>query len=150
MKVYIGCDHKGVECKEKIINYLKSNDIKVYDTLKKNEEYDDYPDFAVEVCQSVLNCKENALGILICNTGIGMSIVANKINGIYCARIVNENEAFLAKDHNGANVIAISAMLPMEKVEKIVDTFIATKFPTEERHLRRINKVKSVEKNNAN
>ena len=75
-----------------------------------------------------------------------MSIAANKFNGIRCARVTNENDAFTAKNHNGANVIAFSANIPFSEIEKIVDNFIMTKETDEERHLRRINKITQIEK----
>ena len=74
-----------------------------------------------------------------------MSIAANKVKGIRCARVFDENDAFTAKNHNGANVIAIGINLNIEEVYKIIDTFIATKAPNEERHLRRIEKIKEIE-----
>ena len=77
-----------------------------------------------------------------------MSIAANKVKGIRCARVFDENDAFTAKNHNGANVIAFGINLNLETIFKIIDTFIATKNPCEERHLRRIEKVKQIETGN--
>ena len=74
-----------------------------------------------------------------------MSIAANKVKGIRCARVFDENDAFTAKNHNGANIIAFGINLSLEEVYKIIDTFIATKSPCEERHLRRIEKIKEIE-----
>lgn len=74
-----------------------------------------------------------------------MSIAANKIKGIRCARVFDENDAFTAKNHNGANVIAIGINLSLDEIYKIIDTFIATKAPNEERHLRRIAKINAIE-----
>lgn len=108
-----------------------------------NNPTDDYPDFAYLTCKKVL--ENNALGILVCGSGIGMSIAANKVKDIRCARVFDENDAFTAKNHNGANVIAIGINLNIEEVYKIIDTFIATKAPNEERHLRRIEKIKEIE-----
>lgn len=143
MKIFIGADHQGIKCKETLIKYLKKNDIDVEDSSIPNNPLDDYPDFANDVCQKVL--KNDGLGILICKTGIGMSIAANKIKGIYCAKVANENEAFLCKNHNGANVISLDAFIDSAVIEKIVDVFITTKNPTDERHLRRIAKIKMLE-----
>lgn len=139
IKVFLGVDHQGDKYKKEIIDYLKSNGIDVIDTNLPNDPSDDYPDFAFKVCQNVLD--NNGLGILVCGTGIGMSIAANKIKGIRCARVVNENDAFTAKNHNGANVIAFGVSIDIEEVKKIIDTFIVTKNPNEERHLRRIEKI---------
>lgn len=146
MKVILGVDHQGLKCRDEIINYLKDNGIEVEVVDVPNNEYDDYPDFAVSVCEKVL--REQALGILVCGTGIGMSIAANKIKGIRCARVTNSNDAFLAKNHNGANVIAFSANIPTEERNDIIDNFIATKDPSEERHIRRISKISQIEENN--
>ncbi len=143
IKIFLGVDHQGFKVKNDIFNYLKSNGMDIICSDLTNDENDDYPDFAYDVCQKVLN--ENALGILICGSGIGMSIAANKIKGIRCARVFDENDAFTAKNHNGANVIAFSSSLNIEKIYKIIDTFIVTKPPTEERHLRRIDKIKAIE-----
>ena len=144
MKIYIGCDHQGARIKDDIIKYIKSNGFDVEASLLENNDTDDYPDFAYDVCEKVL--ANNGLGILICGTGIGMSIAANKIDGIRCARVVDEDDAFTCKNHNGANVIAFSVNLPKEEIEKIIDAFLVTKNPNEERHLRRISKVEQIER----
>ena len=144
IKIIIGADHQGVEVCDKVIDYIKSNEINVEKIGLINNETDDYPDFAYAVCQKVLEESGN-LGILICGSGIGMSIAANKVRGIRCARVVDENDAFTAKNHNGANVIAFSSKIDFEEIKKIVDSFIATKSPSEERHIRRIEKVNKIE-----
>ncbi len=143
MKIFIGADHRGLELKTKLIEYLKENGQDITDCKTVSHEGDDYPDFAYEVCQNVLETK--GLGILLCGTGIGMSIAANKIKGIRCAKVSNENEAFLAKNHNAANVIALSYKLSFEEIVPIVDIFIVTKPASEERHLRRIEKITEIE-----
>lgn len=144
MKIILGADHQGINTLNIIKDYLISNEIEVETIDLPHHDLDDYPDFAYAVCQKVLT--NDALGILICGSGIGMSIAANKIAGIRCARVFNSNDAFTAKNHNGANVIAIACNIADEELKLIVDTFIATKPPTEERHLRRIEKVTKIEK----
>lgn len=139
IKIFLGVDHQGEKYKKDIIKYLISNGIDIIDTEIENNPDDDYPDFAYKVCEQVL--ENNGLGILICGSGIGMSIAANKVKGIRCARVVNVDDAFSAKNHNGANVISFGTNLSLEEVKLIIDTFIATKKPTEERHIRRIEKV---------
>ena len=111
----------------------------MYKSKLINSNDDDYPDFAFDVCKNVLKDKEN-LGILICGNGIGISIAANKVKNIRCARIMSEEDAHHAKNHNGANVIAFGG-IPSQEAIKIVDTFIETPVVTEERHLRRIQKI---------
>ena len=143
IKIFLGVDHQGAKYKDDIITYLKSNGIDVEASELKNNATDDYPDFAYDICKKVI--QENALGILVCGSGIGMSIAANKVKGIRCARVFDENDAFTAKNHNGANVISFGVNIDLDTIYKIIDTFIATKSPCEERHLRRIDKVKKIE-----
>lgn len=143
IKIFLGVDHQGTKYKDEIVSYLEENGIDVSVVDIPNSDSDDYPDFAYAVCINVLN--NNGLGILACGSGIGMSIAANKIKGIRCAKVDNSDEAFTAKNHNGANVISFSINLEKEEIFKIIDTFLATKEPTEERHLRRIEKVRQIE-----
>lgn len=139
MKIFIGSDHRGVELKEIIIKYLQEEGLEIESTTLCNNETDDYPDFAFEIANKVVNTT-NSLGILICGNGIGISIAANKVKGIRCARVVNSDDAFKAKNHNGANIIAFGG-LKLEDAKEIVDMFIATKPASEERHLKRIQKI---------
>lgn len=143
MKIGIGNDHRGVKLKEKIMKYLHDNGITCINYGTDSEESTDYVDYAVKVGNAINN-KEIDLGILICGTGIGMSIAANKIKGIRCARVVNVNETVLAREHNMANVIALSENTP--DYENIIKTFINTKESTEERHIRRVNKIMDIER----
>ncbi len=129
--------------KKEIVNYLKENAIEIFELSLENNENDDYPDFAFELGKVIK--EEKALGILICGNGIGMSIAANKIKGVRAARALSIDDAFKAKNHNGANVLALSANMDLELTLNIVDTFIATKNPSEERYLRRIEKIKNYE-----
>lgn len=146
IKIFVGFDHQGIKCKENIVNYLKENGFDVCVSNIPNSDTDDYPDFAKDVCNNVV--KEKTLGILVCGSGIGMSIAANKIKGIKCARVVDGNDAFTAKNHNGANVIAFSANINSDEIHNIIDNFLMTKDPSEERHLRRIAKVDAIEREN--
>ncbi len=146
IKIFVGFDHQGIKCKENIVNYLKENGFDVCVSNIPNSDTDDYPDFAKDVCNNVV--KEKTLGILVCGSGIGMSIAANKIRGIKCARVVDGNDAFTAKNHNGANVIAFSANINSDEIHNIIDNFLMTKDPSEERHLRRIAKVDAIEREN--
>ena len=146
IKVFLGYDHQGVKCKDDIINYLNEYGYEVEVPNIENNDTDDYPDFAKWVCHKVL--EEHSLGILVCDSGIGMSIAANKVRGIRCARVIDSNDAFAAKNHNGANVIAFSANIPSSEIHNIIDNFIMTKEPSEERHLRRIEKITEMENEN--
>lgn len=110
MKVAIGTDHNGPALKEEIINKL-SDIAEFIDCSPVNDPLDDYPDFAYKVSDMVVSKKAD-LGILICGTGIGMSIAANKVKGIRCAHVTNAQEAKLSKMHNNANVMALGAKNP--------------------------------------
>lgn len=148
MKIFLGCDHQGVRIKDDVVNYIRSNGFDVEVSNLENYDTDDYPDFAYDVCKKVL--ANDGLGILICGSGIGMSIAANKVKGIRCARVVDEDDAFTCKNHNGCNVIAFSVNVSMEEIEKIIDAFLVTKNPNEERHLRRVDKVNQIEEGTFN
>lgn len=141
MKIGIANDHRGVNLKKKIMNYLHEKDILCVDYGTNSEESCDYVDYALKLGNAINN-KEVDLGILICGTGIGMSIAANKINGIRCARVVNSDEAKLSREHNMANIMAIGENI--ENVFSVVDTFINTKESKEERHIRRVNKIMDI------
>lgn len=138
MKIIIGCDHRGVELRDEIVKNLNSDGFEVVISKIKNNENDDYPDFAFDVANQMT---ENDLGILICGNGIGISIAANKVKGIRCARVTNVDDVFKAKTHNAANIIAFGANNSIDDVMEMVNVFIATKFPNEERHLKRVEKI---------
>ena len=138
MKIFIGCDHRGVQLREEIVNNLKNDGFEVAVSKVENHESDDYPDFAFDVAKSV---GENDLGILICGNGIGISIAANKVKGIRCARVTNVDDVFKAKTHNAANIIAFGATHSIEEAMEMVNVFVETKYPSEERHLKRVEKI---------
>lgn len=146
MKIFIGADHRGIELANYIYDYLKQNNYEVFISSLENDAEDDYPDFAFDVCNNV-NKEKNNLGIVLCGNGIGISIAANKVKGIRCARVTNVEETYQAKNHNGANVIAFGG-ISKELTVEIVNTFINTSLPTEERHLRRIKKIDDYEVSN--
>ena len=149
MKIYIGCDHRGLDLKKRLMLYLKANELDIEDIGLPNNDTDDYPDFAFLLGRLVRDTK-GSLGILICGSGIGMSIAANKVKGIRCVRATCVDDAFTGKNHNGANVIAIgSDTTPnFDLVKEIIDTFINTKPASEERHLKRINAIIDYEERN--
>lgn len=143
MKIGIANDHRGVNLKKKIMNYLHEKNISCVDYGTDTENSCDYVDYAVKLSDAVKD-REVDLGILICGTGIGMSIAANKVDGIRCARVVNSDETRLSREHNMANMMAIGENT--ENVFDVVDAFINTKESTEERHLRRVNKIMDIER----
>lgn len=141
----IGSDHGGFKLKEKLLNELKEYDIKDYGTF--SEDSVDYPEFAFKVAEAVKN-KEIEKGILICTTGIGISIAANKVKGIRCAKVDNLNEAKMTRLHNDANIIALNGS--NENAIELVKTFLETPFSNEEKHIRRIKMISDYEENNDN
>ena len=144
MKIAIATDHNGVEEKQKIINDL--TEYTFIDKSTDNNPVDDYPDFAFRVAQSVIR-NESDLGVLMCGTGIGMSIAANKVKGIRAAHCSTIEQARLAREHNNANIICISYKQPIEEIKNMIRTFVET---YEERHIRRVNKIIDYERGNYN
>ena len=138
-ETYIGADHAGFKLKEKIKKFLKNYKIKDLGAYKYNKN-DDYPDFAKKVSNQVKKNKNQ--GILICGTGQGMSIAANKIKGIRAALCWNTKTAKQSKKHLNTNILVIPGTLKENLTKKIVTTWLNTKFTKEKRHIRRINKIK--------
>lgn len=147
MKIGIATDHNGVEQKRELINYLKDLGYEVTDCSQNNTPTDDFPTYAKIVCENVIS-KDVDFGILMCGTGIGMSIAANKIKGIRCAKVNTIDEASLAREHNDANVLALNYKLPMEELKEITKIFLKTKFSFDERHIRRISEITEIEELN--
>ena len=143
MKIAFGCDHAGFEIKEKLISYIKSIGNEVIDCGTDLSISCDYPDFALKVAQNIVSKKADK-GILICGTGIGMSIAANKIKGIRAAVCWSKETATLISQHNNANIMYAGARFAsVEDICSWIKIFIETKF--EERHLKRINKISLIE-----
>lgn len=146
MRVAIGSDHAGYELKNYLVKYLQKEKIIVHDMGTFTKDSVDYPDYAVQVCQAV-NREESDFGILICYTGIGMSMSANKVKGIRAALVSNVENARLTREHNNANVLCLGAKdVDQASATQIVDTFLKSSF-TSGRHLRRVEKVMKIEKN---
>lgn len=138
MKIGLANDHHGIELKKRIIDYLNKNGIKYVNYGCDEVTSVDYVDYAITLCNGINN-KEVDLGILICGTGIGMSIVANKMKNIIAAKVNSPREAELARQHNMANVMTLAEYT--KNLEDILDKFINTKPSEEERHIRRVNKI---------
>ena len=134
MKIGIASDHRGVILKEKIKNYLNEK-YKIIDFGTNSIESVDYPEYAFKIGESIRDNKID-FGILICGTGIGMSIACNKVKKVRCAKVDNKEEAYLARFHNDANVIALSENVTNYK--EIIDTFLTTDSSKEEKHQRRV------------
>ena len=144
MKIGIANDHRGVKLKRKIVDYLHDHGYSCVNYGTNSDESVDYVDYAEKLCKSILK-EEVTLGILICGTGIGMSIAANKIKGIKCARVISVEDARLAREHNMVNVIALGENTL--GVEAIVSTFLNTECSKIDRYIRRNNKINDLENN---
>lgn len=140
--VYIGSDHAGFDVKNELKSFLDENKFDVTDLGCFSADPVDYPDIAREVSEKVLEI-DGSFGILICGTGIGMSMAANKLKGIRAAVATTEEMAEMARRHNDANVLAMgSRVIEIESMKKIALKFLNTGFEKgEERHARRVEKI---------
>lgn len=144
MRIAIGSDHRGYHLKEKLSNILRTKGHEVSDEGTDVTEAVDYPDFAAIVGKKVSDGTVDR-GILICGTGIGMAITANKFPGVRAAACTDEVTAEIARRHNDLNVLCLSAdMLSPRVVERMVEIWIETEFEGG-RHLRRVEKIKKIE-----
>jgi ribose 5-phosphate isomerase B len=144
MKIALGSDHRGYKYKEKIKDMLKKRGIEYFDFGTYSTDSCDYPDFAKEVAERVSR-KEFERGILICATGIGMSISANKFKNIRATLCLNKEMAEFSRRHNNSNILVLSGMFtPQQDLEEILDIWLKTEFEGG-RHERRINKIKELE-----
>lgn len=144
MKIVIGSDHAGVALKKEIMEMLEEEGHEIINCGTDTSDSVDYPDIAEKVANKVL--AEKALGVIICGTGIGISIAANKIPGIRAALAQDIFTAKLAREHNDANIVSIGARVTGAGLAlEIVKTFIKTDFLAG-RHLRRVEKIKEIER----
>lgn len=146
MKIALGSDHAGLELKKEIIKHLEGKHIECKDFGTYTEESCDYPDYAKEVANQVAD-KNYDLGILVCGTGIGISIAANKVQGIRAALCSDTFSAHSCREHNNANILALGARVVGAGLAlDIVDTFISSEFQAG-RHQKRIDKISDIENN---
>ncbi len=144
MKYYIATDHAGIEYKEFVKDYLKSKSVEVVDLGPMDSSRVDYPDFAKKCAESVRD-DANSFGILICGTGIGMSIAANKVKGVRAALCHDAYTASMARAHNEAQILCFGQrVVGLGAVESILDAFLNTK-PEGNRHTIRVNKIMNIE-----
>lgn len=146
MKIAVASDHKGYHLKVTLTSYLKKKGFEVLDLGTDSVLSVDYPKYAFLLGRAIQN-KEADYGIVICGTGIGISIACNKVKGIRCAKVGDTKEAKLAKLHNNANVIALSGKMFGFKAKDIIDVFFKTNFSNEERHNRRLQMIEDYEEN---
>lgn len=146
MKVIIGSDHAGFKLKEKIKKYLKMKKIEYLDLGTDSLESVDYPDYALRVAKQVAGNKDRR-GILVCGTGTGMTIVANKVKGIRAVAAYDVYSAKMSRIDNDTNILGLRGRyFPYEKVKKIINVWLNTPFSGEQRHKRRLKKISGLEK----
>jgi ribose 5-phosphate isomerase B len=147
MKVAIASDHRGYHLKEKVIALLKAKGHEVIDDGPSSDEAVDYPDFAALVARKV-SAGEVDRGILICGTGLGMAIAANKFSGVRAAACADEVTAELSRRHNDLNVLCLSGDLLSSRItERVVEVWLDTEFEGG-RHERRVGKIRQLEQEN--
>ncbi len=144
MKVYIASDHGGFELKNQIINLLDG--VYEFEDLGPIEldMEDDYPVYAIKVAEAVQK-HEDSLGVLICRSGIGVCITANKFKGIHAANCYSVELAKLSREHNNANVLCLDADLKSEDPIEILKAFLETPFSNEARHRRRVQMIRDID-----
>lgn len=145
MKISIASDHAGFEQKQQLAAYLAECGHEVLDRGPADDSRVDYPDFAELVARDVAAGKAER-GVLVCGTGIGMAIAANKVHGIRAANVTSAEFAALSREHNDANVVTVSGrFVSLEENERILDAFVATEFGGG-RHAGRVEKIMALEK----
>jgi len=146
MKIAVGCDHAGYEgpgpaYKEEMVKHIEALGHEVVDCGTHSADSVDYPDFAQEVCDAVLRGDADR-GVLMCGTGIGMGMAANRNKGIRAATCTTVDMARLAREHNNANVLCIGRrILSLAQCLELIDVFLSTPFSNAERHQRRVEKM---------
>ena len=139
MKIALASDHRGYNLKEYLVSELQLN-YEILDLGTNSTESTDFPIYGIKLGEAIKN-KEADVGIAICGTGIGISIAVNKVQGVMCAKVSDETEAKLAKEHNNANVIALSGDIPEVEALNMVIIFLNSKPNPEEKYQRRIDEI---------
>ena len=150
MLIYIGADHRGFQLKESLKKILKERNYEIIDV--GNVEYneaDDYPDFARLVARAVSQDSLNRRGVVICGSGVGVDMVANKFDGARSALVNNVEQAILSRKDDNANILALAAdFINEESAEEILIAWLKESFSGEEKYKRRIEKISEIENNN--
>ena len=144
MIVGVASDHRGYKLKQELLSKIPS----LIDYGTNSDESTDYPIYAFLIGEAIKE-KKIDFGILICGSGIGMSIACNKVKGVRCAKISNKEEAIYTRNDNDANVLAISENHSVEEAIEMINNFINTPFSTEEKYVRRLNEILDYEERNA-
>lgn len=150
MKIYLATDHAGFNLKEEIKKYLTEKQIEFEDEgAHEFDQNDDYPDLIAKASEKVSN-DSNSFGIIFGKSGAGEAIVANKFKNIRAVIGFSEKNVELAREHNDANILSLgSDFLNLEDAKKLIDVFLNTTFSMDERHKRRLDKIKNIEEKNA-
>lgn len=139
--IAVGCDHAGYDLKNELIRHLEDRGYEVRDLGTYSTDSCDYPDYAKKVCEEVVAGRAEK-GLLVCGTGIGMSMAANKVRGIRAAVLSDEFSARATREHNDANVLCLGArVLDKDRAVKLLDIFLDTPFSEGVNHIRRIGKL---------
>lgn len=144
MKIGIASDHRGYKLKTKLIKYLKKKKYDVVDYGTNSNASVDYPDYGFKLGEGIKD-KEIEYGIVICGSGIGISIACNKVKGVRCARVLSVHDAKVTRQDNNANVIALNEKMFLFKAKDIVDAFLKTKYKNNLKYQRRIDKISKYE-----
>ena len=146
-KIAVGCDHAAYEFKEKAVKYLKDKGFEVEDFGTYSNDSVDYPDYIYPAVKSITD-KKNDVGIVMCGTGIGANITANKVKGARAALVYDPEIAKVTREHNDSNILVLGPRFTKESVLfEIIDNWLNTEFSNDPRHLRRIEKLAGVEEN---
>ncbi|MBI4226564.1 RpiB/LacA/LacB family sugar-phosphate isomerase [Candidatus Roizmanbacteria bacterium] len=146
MTIFIGADHRGFELKNKLIEHIQEKNIRVEDlgAFEYNPE-DDHPDFAQKVAKAVLQNPPDFLGIVICGSGDGVAITANRYKGIYCGLGYNEDQVKHIKERDHINILSLPAdYIDFDKARRLVDIFLTTKPLQKEKYIRRLKKIDQI------
>jgi ribose 5-phosphate isomerase B len=147
MIIYIAADHRGFNLKESLEVYLKDSGYTVVDSGNEVfDENDDYPDFASKLAKEVAIDPSNRRGVLICGSGVGVDVVANKFKNIRSGLITTSDQAYLSRNDDDTNILSLGAdVTDLETAKKILSVWLQTPFSGEEKHQRRIQKIKDIE-----
>jgi ribose 5-phosphate isomerase B len=145
MNIFIGADHRGFELKNRLIEYLQEKNIRIEDLGNYDHDpQDDYPDFAQKVSQAILQKPQENIGIVICGSGVGVSIASNRYHGIRCALTFEPDQAKHARENDHANMLALpSDYLNLDKAKDIIESFLSASPKKEDKYLRRIDKIEN-------
>lgn len=147
MKIFIGADHGGFCLKEQILDWLEGQSLSVEDRGTSSAASCDYPLFAKAVAEQVQRAPKHR-GILICTSGVGMAITANKFQGCYAACLSTQEAVVKARQHNGINILCLPGNLSLEAVIPLLKAFLATEMDQGERHVRRRSLIQAIEHEN--